>query len=121
VIGQVFTRNVFNYSNPMAIADPAARALAIQQAVSSSQYDRSQQGFILRLDKKWFNETLEAEFAAVALLNRDGYLIRPRVIYLWSDSIKLIGGYEWYGGSDKTIYGALAKNKTLFAEIRWYF
>lgn len=121
VIVQAFTRNVFNYSNPESIADPAARAIAVQQAVASSQYDRTQQGLVIRLDKKWFNETLEAELAAAAILNRDGYLIRPRIIYLWTDSLKLIGGYEWYGGSDKTVYGALSKNKTLFAEIRWYF
>jgi len=121
VIVQAFTRQVTHYSNPEDIASPAARAIAVQQAVSNNQYDRSQQGLTLRVDKKWFNETLEAEFAGVALLNRDGYLLRPRVIYLYSDSIKFIAGYEYLKGSDQTAYGLLEKNKTLFAEARWYF
>ncbi len=121
VIVQAFTRKVMRYSNPEDIASPTARAVAVQQAVTNNQYDRSQQGLTLRIDKKWFNETLEAEIAGVALLNRDGYLLRPRVIYLYSDSMKFIAGYEYFEGSDKTIYGLLEKNKTLFAEVRWYF
>jgi hypothetical protein len=121
VIAQVFTRQVMTYTNPEDVANPAARAIAVQQAVSNNQYDRSQQGLTLRIDKKWFNETLEAELAGLALLNRDGYLLRPRVIYLYSDSIKFIVGYEYFKGSDQTVYGLLEKNKTLFAEVRWYF
>ena len=121
VIVQAFARQVTNYSNPEDIANPAARAIAVQQAVSNNQYDRSQQGLSARIDKKWFNETLEAELAAAVLLNRDGYALRPKVIYIWSDSIKFIAGYEYFKGSDKTTYGLLEKNKTLFAEARWYF
>lgn len=121
VIVQAFTRQVMRYSDPEAIANPAARSVAVQQAVANSQYDRSQQGVSLRIAKKWFNETLEGEIAGAALLNRDGYSLRPRVIYLYSDSIKFIAGYEYFKGSDKTIYGLLEKNRTLFAEVRWFF
>ena len=75
----------------------------------------------LRIAKKWFNETLEGEIAGAALLTRHGYSLRPRVTYLYSDSIKFIAGYEYFRGSDKTIYGLLEKNKTLFAEVRYFF
>jgi hypothetical protein len=121
VIVQAFAREVMRYSNPEAIANPAARAIAVQQAVVNNQYDRTQQGLSLRIDKKWFNETLEAELAGSALLNRDGYSLRPRLIYLYSDSIKFITGYEYFKGSETTTYGLLEKNRTLFAEIRWFF
>lgn len=121
VIVQAFVREVMHYSNPEAIANPAVRAIAVQQAVVNYQYDRRQQGVSARIDKKWFNETLEAELAATALLNRDGYVVRPRMIYMWSDSIKLIAGYEYFRGSDKTTYGLLEKNRTLYSEVRWYF
>ena len=121
VIVQAFTRYVTHYRDPEAITDPAARAIAVQQAVVNSQYYRRLQGVSARIDKKWFNETLEAELAATALLNRDGYLVRPRMIYLWSDSIKLIAGYEYFRGSDKTTYGLAEKNSTLYSEVRWYF
>lgn len=121
VIVQAFTRQVMSYSNPEDIADPAARAIAVQQAVANNQYDRTQQGLSARIDKKWFNETLEGELAAAVLLNRDGYSLRPRVIYIWSDSVKFITGYEFFKGSDKTSYGLLEKNKTLYAELRYFF
>ena len=121
VIVQAFTRYVTHYSDPEAIADPVARAIAVQEAVVNSQYDRRQYGVSARIDKKWFNDTLEAELAASTLLNRDGYLVRPRMIYLWSDSIKLIAGYEYFRGSDKTTYGLAEKNSTLYSEVRWYF
>ncbi len=121
VIVQAFTREVVSYSNPEDIANPAARAIAVQQAVANNQYDRTQQGLSARIDKKWFNETLEGELAAAVLLNRDGYSLRPRVIYIWSDSIKFITGYEYFKGSDKTTYGLLEKNKLLYAELRYFF
>ena len=121
VIVQAFAREVMHYSNPEAIANPGVRAIAVQQAIVNSQYDRRQQGLSVRIDKKWFNETLEAELAAIALLDRDGYFVRPRMIYMWSDSIKFIAGYEYFRGSDKTTYGLLEKNKALYSEVRWYF
>jgi hypothetical protein len=121
VIVQAFAREVMHYSDPESIADPVARAIAVQQAVINNQYDRTQQGLSLRIDKKWFNETLEAEFAAITLLNRQGYALRPRVIYMWSDSVKIIGAYDYFKGTDKTTYGLLERNKSLYSEVRWYF
>jgi hypothetical protein len=121
VIVQIFMRQVQNYSAPEDIADPAIRALAIQQAVVSNQYDRRQEGVSARIAKKWFNETLEGELAAVMLLNRDGFSIRPKLTYAVSDTLKVMGGVEWFHGSDKTTYGLLEKNKGLFAEVRYFF
>ena len=121
VIVQAFAREVSHYSNPELIADPVTRAIAVQEAVVTNQYDRTQQGLSLRIDKKWFNETLEAEFGAITLLNREGYALRPRVIYMWSDSVKIIGAYDYFKGTDKTTYGILERNKALYSELRWYF
>ena len=121
VIVQAFAREVMHYSDPESIADPVARAIAVQQAVINNQYDRTQQGLSLRIDKKWFNETLEAELAVITLLNREGYALRPRVIYMWSDSVKIIAAYDYFKGTDKTTYGLLERNKALYSELRWYF
>jgi hypothetical protein len=121
VIVQAFARAVSHYSNPELIADPVTRAIAVQEAVLTNQYDRTQQGLSLRIGKKWFNETLEAEFGAITLLNREGYALRPRVIYLWSDSVKIIAAYDYFKGTDKTTYGILERNKALYSELRWYF
>ena len=120
-IVQVYIREVFDYRNPEDITDPSLRALAIEQAVANNQYDRRQYGASARIAKKWFNETLEAELAGGILLNRDGYSLRPRATYILSDAFKVIGGYEWYKGSEKTLFGRQERNKTLFAEIRYFF
>jgi hypothetical protein len=121
VIVQMFVRQVQKYSSPEDIADPAMRGIAIQQAVANNQFDRNQEGVSVRIAKKWFNETLEGELAAVMLVNRTGYSVRPKVTYAVTDALKVMAGVEWFRGSDKTTYGILEKNKGLFAEARYFF
>lgn len=121
VIVQAFAREILNYSNPEAITDPATRSLAVQQAVAGNQYDSHQQGISVRIGKKWFNETVEGELAGAFLLNRSGYLLRPKLSWAASDNLKLITGVEYFGGSDKTSYGVLEKNNGVFAEARYFF
>lgn len=120
-IVQGFYRHVENYSDPEQIADPQLRALAVQAAIASNQYDESQYGLSVRIGKKWWNETLEGELAGSMLLNRSGYVLRPKLIYILSDSFKFIAGAEYYHGSDKTTYGLLEKNRAVFTELRYFF
>ncbi|MSQ59317.1 MAG: hypothetical protein EXR36_06640 [Betaproteobacteria bacterium] len=120
-IVQYFYRHVFHFNPVDAIANPDVRNAAADNAVLNNQYDENQHGLSARIAKKWMNETLEGEFAGSVLLNRAGYFLRTKVSYIWSDSIKLLGGYEYSSGSDNTSYQLLAKNKALFAEIRWFF
>ena len=75
----------------------------------------------LRVAKKWFNETLEGELAGSLLLKRSRYLVRPKLVYAYSDSIKLIGGVEYFGVLDKTSYGRQDKNRGVFVELRYFF
>lgn len=112
-IVQVFNRSVLNYQQP-------ANAERLH-AILTSQLDRQQNGISIRIAKKWMNETLETELSGLRLFERNGYSIRPRLVYLWSDQIKLLTGYEHFNGSNDTIYGLLRKNSTLFAEMRFYF
>ncbi len=118
---QLFVRRISQYSNPEEITDPAIRPFAIQNAILNNQYDKQQFGMTLRVAKKWFNETLDGELAGSVLLNRSGYLVRPKLVYAYTDSIKLIGGVEYFGGSGKTGYGRQEKNRGVFAEMRYFF
>ncbi len=118
---QLFARRVSHYSNPEDISNPAIQPFAVQNSIISNQYDKLQYGLTLRVAKKWFNETLDGEIAGSVLLNRVGYLIRPKMVYAYSDSIKLIGGFEYFGGSEKTSYGSQNKNRGIFAEVRYFF
>ena len=112
-IVQIFNRHVYNYTTPTADG--------LYHAIFSSQLDRNQDGISIRIAKKWLNETLETELAGSTLLERNGYSLRPRVTYLWSDSIKLLAGYESYEGNSNTYYGYLKKNNTLFMELRYFY
>ena len=113
-IVQIFNRHVFNYTT-------ATTDTGRLHDIFSSQLDRDQDGISIRIAKKWMNETLETELAGSTLLERNGYSLRPRVTYLWSDSIKLLAGYEYYAGNSNTYYGYLKKNNTLFMELRYFY
>ena len=115
-IVQIFNRHVYNYSTP-----DTSTSLKLLRSVVISQLDRNQDGISIRIAKKWLNETLETELAGSTLLERNGYSLRPRVTYLWSDSIKLLAGYEYYEGNSNTYYGYLKKNNTLFMELRYFY
>ena len=112
-IVQLFNRRVMRYQAPSA-----AEQL---HAILTSQLDRDQNGVSVRIAKKWWNETLETELSGSALLERRGYLIRPRLSYAWSDQIKLLAGYEYFDGSSNTLYGLLKRNRLLFIELRYFF
>ena len=112
-IVQLFNRRVMHYQAPSA-----AEQL---HAILTSQLDRDQNGVSVRIAKKWWNETLETELSGSALLERRGYLIRPRLSYAWSDQIKLLAGYEYFDGSSNTLYGLLKRNRLLFTEVRYFF
>ena len=112
-IVQFFNRTVSNYSQPSS----AARL----HAILSNQLDRTQNGVSIRIAKKWWNETLETELAGASLLDRNGYSVRPRMTYLWSDQVKILSGYEYYQGSSDTLYGLLHKNSLFFIEMRYFY
>lgn len=121
VIGQYFYRQVQHHQGAEKISNPVARTIATQQGILNNQYDERLQGLSLRIAKKWLNETLEGELAGVVLLNRNGYALRPKVTYAWSDHVKILGGVDYYDGSDTTQYGRLKKNRGAFLEVRYFF
>lgn len=118
---QYFVRQVSNYSDPNAIADPTLRTVALQQAVVANQLDRTQQGMSLRISDKWLNETLEAEIAGVLNFTRHDYLLRPRLAYAFDDHWKgTVGAYR-YRGNSNTFFGLLKDRSGAFAEVRYGF
>jgi hypothetical protein len=121
VIVQGYYRRVENYSHPEQVSDPALRALAVQQAILSAQYDLDQYGLSLRIGKQWLSQTLEGEVGALVRLDRSAYTLRPKLAYAVSDQVKLIIGAEYSFGSDKTIFRELERNNGVFAEARYFF
>jgi len=118
---QYFIRQVANYSNPNLIADPALRAVAVEQAVVSNQLDKRQEGMSLRISDKWLNETLEGEVAGVANFTRHDFMLRPRLAYAFDDHWKgTLGGYVYRGGTN-TFFGLLKDRTGGYAELRYGF
>lgn len=118
---QYIVRHVDDYQDPRAIADPARRALAIQQAVFASQLDRFQHGVSLRLARRWLNDTLQAEILGVVSLTTRDFVVRPKLIYAISDRWKSTLGVDIFRGGTETYFGRLRKLSAAYAELKYGF
>lgn len=116
---------LFRYVSDFARADPpespAARFVAAQQAILSSQARRIQQGASARASYRWLHDTLEAELAGSGFASPRGIALRPKVVYAVSDRMKLVAGAEIYRGDSSSVFGILRANSGGFAEARWSF
>ena len=118
---QYLIRVIVNYENPEEITNPVLRTVAIEQAAISNQLDQIQNGVTVRINYKWFNETLEGEIATVFLTPHFSYAIRPKVTYAFTDRWKGIVGGDLYEGDQPSFFGYLRHNSTAYAELRWSF
>jgi len=118
---QLFFRSVSNYRNPYAIADPSLRSVAVLQAVLNHQLTRRENGMTFLVSRKWLNETLAAEIAAVYSFTQRDFLLRPRMSYAFSDHWRGSLGVDRYRGGENTFFGRLKANSAVFAELAYGF
>jgi hypothetical protein len=118
---QVYTRHVRKFTDPGSLLNPLVQGVAWQSAISSNQAKQNEYGVTTRISKKWMNDTLEGEFAAIYNFSPNGYLLRPKIIYAFTDHFKGCFGAEYYGGSDKSFFGNIDKNKAVYAELSYWF
>ena len=118
---QVVGRWVQNFTDPEAIADPITRAVAVQNAITDAQQDRTSYGLSSRIGKKWLNDTLEAEILLFANFTRHNTYIRPLLSYAFTDHLKTTVGADIYTGKEQTVFGRLKRNRGVFAELRYSF
>jgi hypothetical protein len=90
-------------------------------AVTAQQYDRIDQGITFKISDQWRNETLEASLSGLFSLTRRGYLVRPVIKYRATDAWTVSVGGEILTGDDRSLYGFLHDNTTIYAELRWGF
>ena len=115
---QYFRRSISDYRNPLDIVDPTRRSVAVLQAVLNHQLDHSENGMSFLISRKWFNETLSAEIAAIYTFTRRDFLLRPRISYSFTDRWKGSIGADVYRGAEDTFFGRLKGISTVFAELR---
>jgi hypothetical protein len=98
-----------------------ASIVAAQQAVLSSQTQRTQHGASFRIAYKWLHDTLEAELAAAGYAGPSGAALRPKVVYAVTDDWKTVVGAEILRGETTSLFGLLSRNSTGYVELRWSF
>jgi hypothetical protein len=119
---QLIGRYIFKYSDVEKIQNTTERAIYIKNAIFSSELDEIQYSISGRGDYKLLNETLDMEMFAVYNFNRNDYFVRPIVRYAFTDSWKgTIGGEFYEGDENRTFFGFLKKNNTIYLELKYGF
>lgn len=116
---QYYAYSVYRYRDPRSVADLQLRQLAVSQAILHHQLDHYEHGVAIRVANKWWNETLEAEIAVLASLDRKDYAVKPKLVYAFNDRLKGTLGADILRGSEDAVFGRLRKNSTVYAEIRY--
>ncbi len=99
-----------------------ARFLAARETfIINQQLDTVQNGWSLRLDKKLWNDTLDCELLGVHYVERNDFLLRPRIAYDLADGWRLSVGGEVFGGPNVSFFGRIAENSGGFVEMLYSF
>ncbi len=99
-----------------------ARFLAARDTfVINQQLDTVQNGWSLRLGKKFLNDTLDCELLVVHYLERSDFFLRPRITYDLADGWRVTVGGEAFGGPEVSFFGRLQDNSGAFLELLYSF
>lgn len=116
---QYIYRHTLDWRDTDNIADSNERYLAEQININANQKSTDFHAGSGRVSYKMFNETLELELALAGWF--DNGLIRPKVTYAISDSLRAILGAEFYQGEKDSFFGRLKDVSTGFLELRYLF
>jgi hypothetical protein len=112
-------RALENNSDPVLAQ---AKFLAARSTVViNQQLDTVQNGWSLRLDKKFWNDTLDCELLGVHYFERNDFFVRPRVAYDWTDAWKTSIGGEVFHGPNNSTFGRIERNTGGFVEVKYSF
>jgi hypothetical protein len=118
---QLFGRAVRDFEDPLAVLDPKARYLAVQNAISISQQDRRSYGYTLRVSDKWLGETVDGDVLLVRNTTRNNSMVRAVLGYALTDQWKVLGGAVWYRGAAETLFGRRVADRRLLVEVKYAF
>jgi hypothetical protein len=104
-------------ANPDPVSGQAQFIAARETFIINQQLDTVQNGWSLRLDKKFWNDTLDCELLGVHYFERNDFFLRPRVAYDVADGWRLAVGGEVFGGPTVSFFGRIKKNTGAFVEM----
>ena len=116
---QYIYRHTLDWRDTDNIADSNERYLAERININANQKSTDFHAGSGRVSYKMFNETLKLELALAGWF--DNGLIRPKVTYAISDSLRAILGAEFYEGEKDSFFGRLKDVSTGFLELRYLF
>ena len=127
VQGQFFARYFPRYLAPSQISDSNPLLAFVYQEVARTNalIQNYQEAFrpsgTLRIAYSHDQTGVEAEiFTMVNFVGWD-YVVRPKASYLWTDSLKISLGMDYYGGPLDRPFGALTGYNALFSEMKYSF
>lgn len=118
---QFIQRIVADYKNPFDIQDPVLKGIAVKGAIINSQLDRVTDMVSFKLSYKMLYETLKTELSAVYNITRRDYLVKPKLIYTFTDQWIGTLGADIYRGKEDSLFGMFEKNTAVFAEVKYGF
>ncbi len=128
VIVQYVGRYVVNRVDPArALVDPnalrgQARFLAARETfVINQQLDSVQNGWSARIDKRWWNDTLDLELLSLHYVERNDFFLRPKLAYDLADGWRATVGGEIFHGPKYSFFGRVEKNTGAFVEMTYSF
>ncbi len=108
-------------ANPNPVLAQASFLASRATVVIGQQLDTVQNGWSLRLDKKFWNDTLDCELLGVHYVERNDFFLRPRLVYDWTDAWKTSVGGEIFHGPKNSTFGRVQKNTGAFVEVKYSF
>jgi hypothetical protein len=81
---------------------------------------RNESGFSVLLNHKFANR-LEAEVLYIASLNRNDWLLRPRLMWDFQTNWRLIFGLDVFNGSPTGLFGQFNNRDRVYTQVRYSF
>jgi len=79
-------------------------------------------GFVtLRVATDYMNEKLKPEVIGLYSWSDQSWMLRPKVSYEFSDSIKATAGVDLFGGGSSAFFGQFADNDRVYTEVEYSF
>lgn len=123
IIVQYIGCYVFDWSASQDKLPGAIRETIIQKnRMISEQIERVQHGATLRAEWKLWQETLKLEALLYTNFTTEEWMVRPKISYDITDTLKITFGGELFLGPGNTLYGTIDETQSaVYAELKKSF
>ena len=124
----VVPKDVLDYVVGLEYSLPGSSRLNIQffqewfpNYDSAMSEKRVESGASLYLSTKLLDGKVEPQLLAIASLNREDWLVRPRVVWNVGADWRVAAGADLFGGSPLGLFGRFDNKDRLYTELRYTF